>query len=252
MEKKSNKGLIALIILLTILVLGLGTYVAYDKFLRPSETKPATKEDTDKKDKTDTSVSKKDSTKPIVYDENTSQYEKVPIINIDSVDADRLNKKIKDFAGTRDTYDENFTINYDFYENSDVLSIIVKSTTPGSSVYYVAANINTKTGKEVTNKALIEIKNINESDFTSKVFGAYEKDLEDTGALDTAKSQKYYGGHSSVYEGTQNKIKNTKLDDFDMYLNSNGELCVVADVYLIAGPEHNEYIYNLDTNSRLK
>ena len=249
MEKKSNKGLIALIILLTILVLGLGTYVAYDKFLRPSETKSETKKDTDKKD---TSVSKKDSTKPIVYDENTSQYEKVPIINIDSVDADRLNKKIKDFAGTRDTYDENFTINYDFYENTDVLSIIVKSTTPGASVYYVSANINTKTGKEVTNKDLIEKKNINESDFNAKVFGAYEKNLEDTGALDTAKSQKDYTGHSSVYEGTQNKIKNTKLDDFDMYLNSNGELCVVAEVYVIAGPEKNFYIYNLDTNTREK
>ena len=51
MEKKSNKGLIALIILLTILVLGLGTYVAYDKFLRPSETKSETKKDSELKTK---------------------------------------------------------------------------------------------------------------------------------------------------------------------------------------------------------
>ena len=75
----------------------------------------------------------------------------------------------------------------------------------------------------------------------------------DNGSIDAVKTQSIYGDEcTSVYDGTKMNIESTKINDFDMYLNKKGELCVVTDIYLIAGPERNYYIYNLDTNLREK
>lgn len=254
-NKNSNKGLIILIIILILMVLGLGSYIVYDKFINVSRKSESNKVENKKATKEDR-INKKDNTKAIVYTEGNYEYKKVPVINIDSIDADRLNKEINDYLEEmkkNTDYGEGYNLSYDYYENDNILSIKITINTFGASKYYKTFNISTKTGKEVTNKEILNLKNIEESDFSSKLLSAYEKEQSDNDNLDAVKTQHIYGDeYTSVYDGTKMNIENTKIEDFDMYLNKNKELCVVADVYLLAGPERNFYIYNLDTNSREK
>lgn len=248
----SKKVLVAIIVVLAIMLLGLGTYVAYDKFIKPNDKK-IVNNNKDKKENTKSIL--KDSSKTIVYTEEKDKYCKVPIININSADADKINEDIEDYVEKMDEngYGEYYNLNYEYFENEDILSVKIIIRTAGSSRYYHTSNINVKTGKRVTNSDLLKLKNIKEEELSDKVFSVYEKDLEKSGTLeDSKKIHKYDDEFTSIYDGTKNSIESNDLDDFDMYLNSKGELCVIAKVYLIAGPENNYYSYNLETNLREK
>lgn len=242
-ENKSNKGLIVLVIILFILVLGLGTYIVYDKVINKDEV-------VSKTDSNDKKGIIKDESKEIVYSDNEYQYKKIPIINIDTEDADDLNKEINEYVdkmGQDTNYGEGYKLSYVYYENDEILSILLTINTYGSSKYYKTVNINSKTGKKVSNYDLIKTKSIDENEIGNAIFDIYVKDAEKNGLLDTYKTQHVYGDEfTSVYDASNNLIKSKKYDDFDMYLNSNGELCVISDVYLIAGPEKNFYIFNLN------
>lgn len=246
-ENKSNKGLVVLVIILFILVLGLGTYIVYDKVINKDEV--VSKTDSNDKKETKKGIIK-DESKEIVYSDNEYQYKKIPIINIDTEDADDLNKEINEYVdkmGQDTNYGEGYNLSYVYYENDEILSILLTINTYGSSKYYKTVNINSKTGKKVSNYDLIKTKSIDENEIGNAIFDIYVKDAEKNGLLDTYKTQHVYGDEfTSVYDASSNLIKSKKYDDFDMYLNSNGELCVISDVYLIAGPEKNSYIFNLN------
>lgn len=249
-ENKSNKGLVVLVIILFILVLGLGTYIVYDKVINKDEAVSKT-DSNDKKETTKGII--KDESKEIVYSDNEYQYKKIPIINIDTEDADDLNKEINEYVdkmGQDSNYGEGYKLSYVYYENNEILSILLTINTYGSSKYYKTVNINSKTGKKVSNYDLIKIKSIDENEIGNAIFDIYVKDAEKNGLLDTYKTQHIYGdGFTSVYDGTKMLIDSKKIDDFDMYLNSKGDLCVIEEVYLIAGPEKNFYKFNLNINS---
>ena len=250
MENKSNnKGLIALVIILIIIILGLSGYIAYDKFIAKEEVNKIEKKENKKEEKSII----KDKEKDIVYTESDYEYKKVPVININTADADKLNKEIEEYVdkmSSESDYGEAYALSYDYFENNDVLSIKMTITTFGSSRYYKTVNINSKTGKEVSNYDLIKSKSIDENEIGNAIFDIYTKEAEKNESLDAYKTQHIYSDeYTSVYDGTKNLVTNKKYDDFDMYLNSKGELCVISDVYLIAGPEMNFYVFNLNSNS---
>ena len=249
-NKKSNKGLVALIIILIIIIIGLGSYIVYDKFINTNKDKKDTVEV--KETKKEESILK-DKSKPIVYTLGNYKYKKVPFINIDSDDAERLNNEIDDYvtkSGKDTDYGEGYSLSYDYFQNDEILSVLLKIDTIGASKYYKTVNINTKTGKKVSNSDLLKIKNIDENGIGNAIFDIYVKDAEESGYIDTYKTQHIYGdGFTSVYDGTKMLIDSKKIDDFDMYLNSKGDLCVIEEVYLIAGPEKNFYKFNLNINS---
>ena len=254
-NKKSNKGLVAVVIIELLIIIGLGGFIGYEKFIKNDLcecSKCGVKKDDIKEDKSII----KDKDKEIVYTEGNYKYKEVPVININTEDAEKLNKEIKNYIDkmSSDTdYGEAYALSYEYFENNDILSIKMTITTFGSSRYYKTVNISTKTGKKVSNEELIKLKKIKEEDFSSKLFEVYEKEQIDNGSIDAVKTQSIYGDeYTSVYDGTKMNIESTKINDFDMYLNKKGELCVVTDIYLIAGPERNFYIYNLDTNLREK
>ncbi|MBQ9013239.1 MAG: hypothetical protein IJ094_06780 [Bacilli bacterium] len=255
MEKKNNVGLVVLVIIELLIILGLAGFVGYEKFIK-KDVCNCNNCDVKKDNKKEEKSLIKDKTKAIVYTNGYYKDKKVPVINIDSTDADKLNREIEEYVdkmSLESDYGEAYALSYEYFENKDILSIKMTITTFGSSRYYKTVNISTKTGKKVSNTDLLEMKKIKEGDFASILFEIYEKEQIDNGSIDAVKTQSIYGDeYTSVYDGTKNNIESTKINDFDMYLNKNGELCVVTDIYLIAGPERNFYIYNLDTNLREK
>ncbi len=246
----SKKGLVAIIVILTIAVLGLGTYVGYDKFIKPNSTKEVKKDEGKKKD---TNSSSYDSSKPLVSDNEDYKYLKVPYINLKSEEGSRLNKEIKEFVKDyKDTKEDtqNYGVTYNTYENAGITSVVIKKTTPSSSTnYYMSINIDSKTEKEVDNKYLLDFRNIDENYLPGMLLEIFDNQAEADGTLeDMRRMSTYEDQYTSIYDATKNKIESNKTEDYVMYLNKKGELVAVVEVYFIAGAEKGNVLMNLDTN----
>lgn len=238
-----------------------------------------TNENTTSVNQTDSNVSKeliKDSSKELVYalvDDSKTWMEpspngnfelgysyKIPQINIDSEDANNINKEIQDeyykyYKDQKEYIDSNgyvggcSRIEYAYHINGDIVSIVMASFWDGGSVERSAYNISTKTGKEVTNSELLNKKGLNEADFPSKLSGILTEQLKEM--YTPSEEQLSYTGSAEFYN-TQYKrttsLENCSVNN-DMYLNTNNQLCVITTRYNIAGGDGTEIIVNMDTNS---
>jgi len=257
-KQKSNKGLIVLIIILILMVLGLSGYLVYDKFITKQETSDTTKNNSNKK------VLKKDESKDIVYTLYTVKPEpyfdvesSIPKLNIDSAYANKINNEIStivyigyenDSNGGIKCKDDCQLIQYKYYLNNNILSLVLYEdgqTSPLSHQYHTY-NIDIYTGEEVTNKDLVKLKNINESDFEVKLSNTFKEAYP----FDKYYPESEYGKEGKDFATqTYNQtidLKNCSIDN-PMFLNENGELVVVIGVYYYAGGEGAIYsLVNID------
>ena len=181
--KKKNVGLRVLVFILIAVVLGLAGYIVYDKYdisISKKDNKDTKEtENTSKKEETKKEEKSilKDKDKEIVYTLGDYKYKKVPYINIDTEDAEKLNKKITNFVdknGNDTDYGEYKALDYVYYTNDDVLSVVVFVKYPTPDRYYETVNINTKTGEIVSNDDLLKLKKIDSTELSQKVFNVYE------------------------------------------------------------------------------
>ena len=119
MEKKSNGLVIFLIMLLLVLTTCL-TLLLTGTIKSPFIKEEKVVESTSKK-----TISKVKKDKDIVYENKESEYVKIPVINIDSKDASRLNEEMVEFVKDISSYNEFSNVSYDYYENDDVVSIVM-------------------------------------------------------------------------------------------------------------------------------
>ena len=240
MEKYSKK-LIVFIFTLIFLVIGLGTYIYVDKFVLTDDKECVC--DCDNK-----SIIK-DNSKPIVYDNVKYNYLKIAYINIDSIDADKANTEIEEFftkthklTDIEDT--TGFITKYNYFSNSNILSII-SLYHPAAVNFFKAVNINIKTGKMVDNSDLILTSGINKDEINDIMVKIFEDSIDQ-------ENESYYkattlpGETENVYDKNVNNFKDMKVDNLEMYLNNNGELCVIVEEYQIAGSETNRRIMNIN------
>jgi len=238
MEKYSKK-LVVFIFTLVFLVIGLGTYIYIEKFVLTEDKCVC---DCDNK-----SIIK-DNTKSVVYDNEKYKNLKIPYINIDSVDAEKLNDELEEFyiktnKLTDDTNIKDFNMTYDYYSNSNILSII-SAYHPDSVNFYKAVNINLKTGKIVDNDELVLVANYNKTEFYDTLIKIYDSSI-DQESEKLYKEPKQPGEEETIYDKTINSIKNKSFDKYEMYLNNKGELCVIVEEYQPAGADTNRKIMNL-------
>lgn len=146
-------------------------------------------------------------------------------------------------------------IEYKYYLNNDILSVIIEEHPDFPvSVFYVY-NINTKTGKETTNEDLLKIKNMSSSQFTEKMKNATRnKYIEKYGEINTyIKGQSFEPGYSEsdakkMYQEQYDKtISESNCSTKNpMFLDSNGQLNVVATIYSLAGASEYSHILNIE------
>lgn len=234
MERYSKK-LVVLIFTLIFLVVGLGTYIYIDKFILTEETTCDCSDDSLLKDKN----------KVIVYDNPNYKKLEIPYINIDSVDAGKLNTKLEEFYTKELKLSDKSNLDkvamaYDYYSNSNYLSVICLYSSEGIN-YYKTANINFKTGKEVDPIDLLLAANFKREDFYNTIIDVYDKGID--------QSQEFYvapePGDKTIYTMTIDSIKEKQIEDYEMYLNDNKELCVVIEEYEATGETTNRKVVNL-------
>ena len=263
-KEKSNKGLIIIIVILTIIVLGLAGYLVYDKFIAKTPT-PQTTDNTNSNavDNTTTNdtkkVLKKDESKDVVYTEISAGKHRVPQINIDSETATKFNQEIMSFydgfkkgEGLAASYTE-YDFGYKYYINDEIVSIVVSHTTEsGAENPTKVYNINQYTGKEVTKTELLAKANIDESQFSSKLIASYkkidswDKIMEEINTMPTNMRDAELNFKKGVYDGNINKL--SQNDFIGLYLNNN-QIYVIFDMNTYAGAGHQQTILNMSNNT---
>ena len=211
-------------------------------------------------------INKLDESKDIVY----TLYSKndnainVPYINIDSPDVKRINDEIEDYYKPRidgDPMEFGYPHNVKYYSyiNDNILSLVIEVITDNGINEYKVYNLDIYDGTVVTNTDILKLKKLTESEFLTKLkelyqnkfislYGSKEEWAEKSMAPWQDKNNINY---SQIYEEYELQLKNT-IDprnysiDTPIYLNENGKISIVANIFSMAGA--NTYRHIIDTD----
>lgn len=196
-------------------------------------------EETEKSETTKTqSVGKVDESKDIVYTEKKEGPYEIPVININSKDVKMINEEIVDrYNSIKDSGNEGVyhsDMRYKYYINNNWLSLEVIAGFENDVVNYTTYNIDINTGKPVTNLEIIHSKNLKSSEYLSILDDLYKKEVE-------SYEDKSYG--SQYYLTTS---RNNYSVETPIFLDENGKINVVANIYSLAGAESYYHILNIN------
>lgn len=211
--------------------------VASNKIENAEENNESTENETKK-------VKKVDESKDLVY----SVYNKItsegsyniPAINIDSESVKSINDEVYIYCKTRAEEDGAATnIKYKSYIHDNILSLVVSAEYPNDCIYYHAYNVNIYTGKIIINENLLKSRNVTESEFVAKL-----KELA---------KEKYVAKYNKLsddvaYTGQLNKTISDDNCSYtnSMFLNENGKISVIVNIYSLAGADKYEEIVETD------
>ena len=129
---------------------------------------------------------KKDVNKDLVYTRFKRNIEdnktEVPIININSTDADKINKEIVDIMNGF-LKEENNLSDYEYSINKNILSVVLvminnnTDTTPKFS--FKTYNINLTTLKKISNSELLSMYNTNETEVSNSIKNQFKEYYEE-------------------------------------------------------------------------
>ena len=189
-------------------------------------------------------VKKVDESKDLVY----SVYNKItsegsyniPAINIDSESVKSINDEVYIYCKTRAEEDGAATnIKYKSYIHDNILSLVVSAEYPNDCIYYHAYNVDIYTGKIIINENLLRSRNVTESEFVAKL-----KELA---------KEKYVAKYNKLSDDAAytEQLNKTISDDNcsytnSMFLNENGKISVIVNIYSLAGADKYEEIVETD------
>ena len=127
------------------------------------------------------------------FEEKSEGYSySIPKINIDSEDVEKINneieekiiKKAKEEVEYSKEFEEGFVgepanISYNYYINSEILSLVIEQGYVYDYIEYMVYNVNIKTGKKCTNEEVVAFKGISANEFTNKLPEIYGERFED-------------------------------------------------------------------------
>jgi hypothetical protein len=274
-EKKINK-LYVLIIILSVLVIVLGGYIAYNKYYKTSATTTTDTSNNTSNSNANTLVSKLDNTKDWVYDAEyaknvdadsystsfSTYYAKdivVPYININSSYANNSNSDIKKiFDDAIKTYNEGVSdetayideCGYKKYINNDSLSVVITYGVGATDVIYpkyYTYNIDLKTGNQLSYEEVYSIAGLNSSNINSKVENAITTVMEERMASfssDDYPSGTFFDTYNN--ESISNYINSISDNTLKYFLSDNGKLNVVVKLSIPAGIGEFDTIITVD------
>ena len=267
--KKFRGNIITVIMVL--IILALANHIIYTEYYKPKEV---SKKDIEKKEiknnnekKDNIYVNKVDSSKEYIYDgEYVGDFSndsyttdagktyyskdlKAPYFNIDSTDANNVNKEVNETylnavrifnqgINDKSTY---ILFNYKKYENDNIISSIVKYEVGDvgvSNPIYYTYNFDKENGSLISFNKALSISGIKEDEIDSKIRDAIKKEIKNQ--MDDNKNA-YPDGESidtyidKTYSGYED---NKKYNLIKYILNSKNKLSVVVDIRLPAELEH--------------
>lgn len=187
--------------------------------------------------------SKLDSSKDWVYtqysNDNNGKY-KLPKINMYSSGVEKINNEIKtniiSKAKNGIEVGEPWSASYNWYVNNNILSLVINMNYSGDVKAYYVYNVNMKTGAICTNSELLSLKGLSESDFLNKAKIAYSKTFKEKYNTISSNDKQYIELYNKTISSSNYSV------NVPMFLNSNGELVVVGNIYSFAGAESYKHL----------
>lgn len=181
---------------------------------------------------------------------------KVPTINIDSIYAKNCNSEMKKYVeeeiklyekATKLPNNIITTCNYYWALNDNILSVVFFIGKADIDEYHVY-NIDINTGERIINSEILEAAKINDYIFAENGSEAM-KDFFEHYAFDSSIiKDKTSSEYKEAYE---NSTGRGNFDRYmDMFLNKNGELCVIAKVSIPGKTKTDNTILNIENRKR--
>ncbi len=180
----------------------------------------------------------------------------IPTINLDGADVERINNEIWDIYYTNYVekmkeasqmleYNNDVALSYDWYVNGDVLSLIVNQTARGIPFNdYSVYNVSISKSQQISSEEVVKASKISMDEYYLKAeqaMGSYVwKSVENSDMLEAE------GNIISFNYALKNTIEKSNVEKSEPFINKNGELCIKAIIYCIAGPEYSRVLMNLE------
>ncbi len=178
------------------------------------------------------------------FEESGNWYKySIPKLNIDSDDAtvinyeieEKLIKEVKEQINSGkgiENYGYNpSSIEYDYYINGNILSVVITLGTDVEYSSYYVYNINIETGKKCTNEEILEYKGISAEEFEKKLSSIYGERFSES--YSGFKGSELY---DECYEKTISK-ENCNINN-PIFIEYNGQIIVIAKIYSFVGALH--------------
>ena len=280
-EKKSIKvslGTVVCIFIIVLLVIALvGMYYYYNH--NKSNTHDVNSGVVEKVENninneiSETKVNKLDENKDIVYasfSKYSSEYSySIPYINIDSADAKKINDEIESYYKPlveEEIKNESeglsvimYNVKYNSYVNNNILSLIVSCENPNDCIGYKVYNLDIYKGTIISNDDILNMKNLSETKFLGLLKEIYEKEFVSSygtkeAFINNLKNAPVGWTESEIQEqikGYESRLNKTISSDnysikTPIFLNENGEICIVGTIYSMAGADSYEHIIDTD------
>ncbi len=162
---------------------------------------------------------------------------KTPKLLINSADADTINTEIKKLEdeytkALDDIYSTEYRdINYSYYLNENVLSLVITKKYYSDYIDYEVYNINIETNSLLSNTDLLNIKNISEDEYTIKlkaVTDSLHVTIDDIPNPDSATQ-------NTIQMGIQQANLLNIPENIQLFYNENSNLSAIASVFTYAG-----------------
>lgn len=219
---------------------------------KDDEENIASNSEEDKKDVIKKKVEKEDLVFDYYNKEILKHEYKIPEINLDYENIEKINKEIDDLVEKEIKELEKETefpemalagTEYNWYLNDNILSLVFCTKNYNVENYYVY-NVDIYTGETVENEDILDFAKMEESDFTEKCVDAVSDYYDNILYSPEVKAQTGY-----YFTDSRNKSiaeKNFKVSKSKIYLNDNGDVCIIAEIYLVAGPTLNNFPINIE------
>ncbi len=235
--------IVTLVVLLILGSLGFGGYYIYHNYFENKEEKkvePQKEEkENEQEEKEDELVIESSVNENILHDDYDVTI-KIPTIKNPEIEG--LNDKINDDLTSYYDDEKKFNIDYTYFENNNIISVVIKVIDNNGIVNYLTYNFDVKERKILDNHYLLEYKEIKESDYHGLLVKIYEAYLEELINKDS-EQKKDINRTDSFYLKTIDK-DNCRID-LPMFLNQDNHINVIFTEYR----DNNTYllVFNINT-----
>lgn len=201
---------------------------------------------------TEQQVTKIDEEKEIVYSVFDKEYDyfdektqvEIPAFNINTEEIKELNSKIEEEYQEVAEANEGLgstEVTYEYYVNDDIVSLVLKkSYLEASQDTYEVYNVNQKTGTVLEKEDVLTAKNITVDDYEAKIAEQISAKFDETTV-----AFKEMVGYEEIKEKNDSK-ENCSLENTEVYINEEGKLSYIANVYSLAGAEKYQRIFDYE------
>lgn len=201
---------------------------------------------------TEQQVTKIDEKKEIVYSVFDKEYDyfdektqvEIPAFNINTEEIKELNSKIEEEYQEIAEANEEFgstEVTYEYYVNDDIVSLVLKkSYLEASQETYEVYNVNQKTGTVLEKEDILTAKNITEDAYETKIAEQISAKFDEN-----MESFKETAEYKRAKQKNDSK-ENCSLENTEVYINEEGKLSYIANVYSLAGAEKYQRIFDYE------